>query len=190
MLYSTWSFLGTSFRTQRRQRAYKDVSSVSDNNFTCTSSLMSLNDNIYENLSCCNSLLQILLCMEYTDHASSFTINGTYFAILHSDNNVVCHDSLPTTNITMDRCRSSRDNCSHYWKHLHTFQYPSQPARGITSWTVLTSQSFDQWLETYRQPFAPRCYRCCYYFSPLLLLCKLLLRNSCSRHCCKVLRTL
>jgi hypothetical protein len=95
MLYSTWSFLGTSFRTQRRQRAYKDVSSVSDNNFTCTSTLMSLNDNIYEDLSCCNSLLQILLCMEYTDHASSFTKNGTYFAILHSDNNVVCHDSLP-----------------------------------------------------------------------------------------------
>ncbi len=30
----------------------------------------------------------------------------------------------PTTNITMDRCRSSRDNCPHYWKHLHTFQYP------------------------------------------------------------------
>jgi hypothetical protein len=91
MLYSTWSFLGTLFCTQQWQRAYKDVSSVSDNNFTCTSSLMSLNDNIYENFSCCNSLLQILLCMEYTDLGSSFA----YFVILHSDNNVVCHDSLP-----------------------------------------------------------------------------------------------
>jgi hypothetical protein len=76
MLYSTWSSLGTSFCTQQWQRAYKDVSSVSDNNFTCTRSLMSLNDNIYENFSCCNSLLQILLCMEYKDHGSSFTLQS------------------------------------------------------------------------------------------------------------------
>ncbi len=96
----------------------------------------------------------------------------------------------PTTNITMHRCWSSRDNHSHYWKHLHTFPYPWQPARGIRSWTALMNQSFDQLLATYRQRFAPRCYGCCYYFSALLLLCKMLLRNSYSRHCCKVLRTL
>ncbi len=87
-------------------------------------------------------------------------------------------------------CWSSRDSHSRYWKHLHTFAYPWQPARGIISWTALMNQWFDQLLATYRQPFAPRCCGWCYYFSALLLLCKLLLRNSYNRHCCKVLRTL
>ncbi len=84
----------------------------------------------------------------------------------------------PTTNMTIDRCWSSRDNHFLYWKHLHAFPYPWQPARGITTWTALMNQSFDQLLATYQQPSAPRCCGCCYYFSALLLLCKLLLRTA------------